>query len=52
MLFDIDMEKKMPTREGDYFNLQVCLCVDRVVKIGYPASVFDTMSILPEFNEQ
>lgn len=46
------MKKKIPTREEENVNLQACLSVDREVKIGYPASVFDTMSILPEFNEQ
>ena len=47
------MKKKIPTiKEGENVNLQACLSVDREVKIGYPASVFDTMSILPEFNEQ
>lgn len=48
MLFDIDMKKKIPIREGEDFNLQACLSVDREEKKGYPASVFDTMSILPE----
>ena len=46
------MKKKIPTKEGENVNLQACLSVDREVKIGYPASVFDTMSSLPEFNEQ
>ena len=45
-------KKKIPTREGEDFNLQACLCVDREEKIGHPASDFDTISIIPEFNEQ
>ena len=53
MLFDIDMKKKIPIREGEDFNLRACLSVDREEKKRISGLSFRYDEYFArEFNEQ